>query len=62
MESRAAVVEQIAQTPAVPLQRMERAQRVHFGWLFGITPGGFTMMLGALGALLCVIADGLHQL
>jgi hypothetical protein len=41
---------------------MEREQRVIFGPLLGIILGGFTMMLAACGALLRVIAHGLHWL
>jgi hypothetical protein len=41
---------------------MEREQRVMFGPLLGIMPGGSTMMLAACGALLRVIAHGFHRL
>ncbi len=58
MESRVAVVEQIAGTPAFTLELMERERPVDFGRPLGIVPGGLTMMLGAFGALLGVIAHG----
>jgi hypothetical protein len=49
MESRVAVLEQIARTTAAGLERLERRF-------------GFTAMLGGFGALLGVMAHGFHWL
>ena len=73
MESRVSVLEQIARTTAITLDRIERRQdtlaaelraelRSDFRWLLGIMLGGFTMMLGMFGALLGVMAHGFHWL
>lgn len=62
MESRVAVLEQIARSTAASLDRIERRldavsmeQRSDFRWLLG-------MMLGTTGALLGVMAHGFHWL
>ncbi len=62
MESRVAVLEQIARTTSASLERIERRmdllaadQRADFRWLLGI-------MLGGFGALLGVMAHGFHWL
>ena len=69
MESRVAVLEQIARTTAAGLERLERRfdtvdqrmdsfmreQRADFRWLMGI-------MLGGFGALLGIVAHGFHWL
>ena len=66
MESRVAVLEQIARTTAIPLERIERRMdmraaelraehRSDFRWLLGI-------MLGGFGALLGAMAHGFHWL
>jgi GAF domain-containing protein len=62
MESRVAVLEQIARTTTAALERIEREQRSDFRWLLGIMLGGFVTVLGALGALLGVMAHGFHWL
>jgi hypothetical protein len=69
MESRVAVLEQIARTTAATLDRIERwqdalaaEQRADFRWLLGIMLGGFVTVLGLLGALLGVMAHGFHWL
>lgn len=73
MESRVAVLQQIARTTATTLDRIERRQdvlarelrverRADFRWLLGIMLGGFTMMPGLPGALLGVMAHGFHWL
>jgi len=60
METRVAVLEQIARSTAASLERIERRldavsadQRSDFRWLLG-------MMLGTTGALLGVMAHGFH--
>jgi hypothetical protein len=62
METRVAVLEQIARTTAASLERIELRldaasmdQRSDFRWLLG-------MMLGTAGALLGVMAHGFHWL
>ena len=69
MESRVAVLEQIARTTAGSLERIERrldmlsaSQQADFRWLLGITLGGFGAMLGGYCALLGVMAHGFHWL
>jgi hypothetical protein len=76
MESRVAVLEQIARTTTAALDRIERRldsvdrridamvsdQRADFRWLVGIMLGGFGAMLGGSGALLGVMAHGFHWL
>jgi hypothetical protein len=76
MEARVAVLEQIARTTVVALERIDRRldtmdrridgfvseQRADFCWLVGIMLGGFATMLGGFGALLGVIAHGFHWL
>ena len=69
MESRVAVLEQIARTTTASLERIERRmdasaaeQRADFRWLLGIMLGGFTAMLGGFGALFGVMAHGFHWL
>jgi hypothetical protein len=62
MESRVAVLEQIARATTATLDRIDRRlgsvlaeQRSHFRWLLGI-------MLGGFGAMLGVMAHGFHWL
>ena len=76
MESRVAVLEQIARTTAASLDRIERrldsmdgridtvvtGQHSDFRWLLGIMLGGFGAMLGGFGAMLGVMAHGFHWL
>lgn len=69
MESRVAVLEQIARTTIASLDRLERRgeaqaaeQRTEFRWLLGIMLGGFTAVLGAFGAMLGVMAHGFRWL
>ncbi|MGA3403335.1 MAG: hypothetical protein ABSC95_29320 [Acetobacteraceae bacterium] len=62
MESRVAVLEQIARTMTASLERIEREQRSDFRWLLGITLAGFTTSLGMFGALLGAMAHGFHWL
>ena len=69
MESRVALLEQIASTTTVGLERIERRidalsaeQHADFRWLLGIILGGFTAMLGGFTALLGVMAHGFHWL
>jgi hypothetical protein len=69
MESRIAVLEQIARTTTAALDRIERRldamtaeQRADFRWLLGMMLGGFGAMLGGFGALLGVMAHGFHWL
>ena len=75
MESRVAVLEQIARTTTAGRrtgtanrtleQRLDsfgREQRADFRWLLGIMLGGFTAMLGGFGALLGVMAHGFRWL
>lgn len=69
MESRVAVLEQIARTTTASLDRIERRidalsaeQRADFRWLLGIMLGGFAAMLGGFGALLGAMAHGFHWL
>ena len=67
MESRVAVLEQIARTQTASLERIERRmdavsaeQRSDFRWLLGIMLGGFGAMLGGFSAMLGVMAHGFH--
>ncbi len=46
MESRVAVLEQIARTTTAGLERIEREQRSDFRWLLGIILGGFGLCSG----------------
>lgn len=69
MESRVAVLEQIARITTASLDRIERRidalsaeQRADFRWLLGIMLGGFAAMLGGFGALLGAMAHGFHWL
>jgi hypothetical protein len=69
MESRVAVLEQIARTQTASLERIERRmdamsaeQRSDFRWLLGIMLGGFGAMLGGFSAVLGVMAHGFHWL
>ena len=76
MESRVAVLEQIARTTSATLERMERRvdtiqvelraivteQRTEFRWLLGIMLAGFGTMIGLFGGLLGVIAHAFHWL
>ncbi len=69
MESRVAVLEQIARTQTAGLDRIERRldqiaadQRADFRWLPGVMLGGFSVILGSFGAMLGVIAHGFHWL
>jgi len=74
METRVAILEQIARTTAASLERIERRfdsidrridaltseHRADFRWLLGIILGGFGAMIGGFGALLGVMAHGFH--
>ena len=69
MESRVAVLEQIARTQTSSLERIERRldriaadQRADFRWLLGVMLGGFSVVLGGFGAILGVMAHGFHWL
>jgi hypothetical protein len=76
MESRVAVLEQIARTTTAALERLDRRfdaverrmdalateQRADFRWLLGIMLGGFSAMLGGFAAMLGVMAHGFHWL
>jgi hypothetical protein len=69
MESRVAVLEQIARAATASLERIERRldaaavdQRSNFRWLLGIMLGGFSATLGAFCAMLGVMAHGFHWL
>jgi len=76
MESRVAVLEQIARATTASLERIERRldvmdrrmdglgaeYRSDFRWLLGVILGGFATMLGAFGATLGVMAHGFHWL
>ena len=76
MESRVAVLEQIARGTSASLERLERRfdavdrrfdaltaeHRGDFRWLLGIMLGGFGMTLGGFGAMLGVMAHGFHWL
>ncbi len=69
MESRVAVLEQIARTTTASLERIERrldmqaaAQRSDFRWLLGVMLAGFTTLLGAYGAMLAAMVHGVHWL
>jgi hypothetical protein len=76
MESRVAVLEQIARTVLGGHERIERRfdavdrrmdalaakQDADFRWLLGIMLSGFGAMLGGFGALLGVMAHGFHWL
>jgi hypothetical protein len=69
METRVAVLEQLARTTTSSLERLERRmdlvvadQRSDFRWMVGIMLGGFSVMLGGFGAMLGVMAHGFHWL
>jgi hypothetical protein len=69
MESRVAVLEQIARTQAASLDRIGHRldqiaadQRADFRWLLGVMLGGFSVILGGFGAMLSVMAHGFHWL
>ena len=76
MESRVAVLEQIARTTSATLERLERridllgaqilavqeGQRTDFRWLLGVILAGFGTMIGLFGGLLGVMAHGFHWL
>jgi hypothetical protein len=69
MESRVAVLEQIARTTTVSLDRIERRidtlaaeHQADFRWLLGVILAGFATMLGAYGAMLAAMAHGFHWL
>ena len=76
MESRVAVLEQIARMTTAGPERIERRMdvqsaelralaaehRADFRWLPGVILGGFAMMLGAFGTMLGVMAHGFHWL
>jgi hypothetical protein len=69
METRVAVLEQLARTTTASLERLERRldllaadQRSDYRWLVGIMLGGFGVMLGGFGAMLGVMAHGFHWL
>jgi hypothetical protein len=74
MESRVAVLEQIARSTNASLERIERRfdaidrrfdalsaeHRSDFRWLLGVMIGGFGATLGGFGAILGVMAHGFH--
>ena len=69
MESRVAVLEQIARTTTAVWNGSSGGwdasaaeQMADFRWLLGIMLGGFTAMLGGFGALFGVMAHGFHWL
>ncbi|HTW72377.1 MAG TPA: hypothetical protein VME47_21020 [Acetobacteraceae bacterium] len=76
MESRVAVLEQIARettasfggierrldVQAAELRALAAEHRAEFRWLLGAILGGFTTLLGAIGAMLGVVAHGFHWL
>jgi hypothetical protein len=76
MESRVAVLEQIARNTSAALERIDRRfdaidrrfealsaeHRADFRWLLGVMLGGFAAMLGGFGAMLGVMAHGFHWL
>jgi GAF domain-containing protein len=76
MESRVAVLEQIARTTTAALERIERRidlqsaeiralaaeHRADFHGLLGVILTGFATMLGAYGAMLAAMAHGFHWL
>jgi hypothetical protein len=76
MESRVAVLEQIARTTTAALERIERRidtqtaeiralaaeHRADFRWLLGVMLAGFATLLGAFGTMLGAMAHGFHWL
>lgn len=69
MESRVAVLEEIARTTAASLERIERRldslaaeQRSDFRWLLGVMMGATGTVLAAMMGLLGVMAHGFHWL
>ncbi len=76
MESRVAVLEQIAGNTAATLERIERRfdmldrridmltarQQADFRWLLGVMFGGFSATIAGFAAMLGVMAHGFHWL
>lgn len=69
METRVAVLEQIAHTTVASLERIERrldfvsaGQRSDFRWLLGVILGTAGTIIAALTGLLGVMAHGFHWL
>jgi hypothetical protein len=76
MESRVAVLEEIARNTALTLTRIERrldavdqrfdvqsaTQRADFCWLVGIMFGGFSATIAGFATMLGVMAHGFHWL
>jgi len=76
MESRVAVLEQIARDTATTLERIERRidvidrridmvaarQQADFRWLLGVMFGGFSATIAGFAAMLGVMAHGFHWL
>ena len=76
MESRVAVLEEIARNTAATLARIERrldsmdrridglgaTQRADFRWLVGIMFGGFSATIAGFATMLGVMAHGFHWL
>ncbi len=76
MESRVAVLEQIARMTTAGLERIERRMdvqsaelralaaehRADFRWLLGVILAGSATMLGAFGTTLGAVAHGFHWL
>jgi hypothetical protein len=69
METRVAVLEEIARNTAATLERIERrmdmlsaTQRADFRWLVGIMFGGFSVTIAGFTAMLGVMAHGFHWL
>lgn len=69
MESRVAVLEQIARMTTAGLERIDRrmdiksaARRADVRWLLGVMLAGFATMLGAFGTVLAAMAHGFHWL
>jgi hypothetical protein len=76
MESRVAVLEEVARSTALTLGRIERrldsvdqrfdvlvaAQRADFRWMVGIMFAGFSATIGGFATMLGVMAHGFHWL
>ena len=74
MDARVAVLEQIAQSTAAALDRIERRMdriedrmdrldhrlESNFRWLLGIMLGGFGMTVSGFAGMLAVMAHGFH--